>query len=389
MYRGRKTRLKALVTALLVALAAAGTALAQAPAPAQPPSSAPAQPVATPPAQQEAAPAPAKARREPAEPIVDDSFSIRQDEELYQLDEAVSLIAGSLNRVSDRVSNLAINSFYFGKEVSADFRRKAEVIILDKLFAANSQVSLVQCQECQKMETKIVHGVLHLRKGIPSRDARIELAKKLSVDGFIDIGMFKDNGQLTVYLKVIEAETGAIILVEELVGRRAPRRTSFTVAVGDLFIPIEISKKPYMHSTLTLTVTEAIQLTQRFSFGVDVSFFTDNNTNNPDPHLTVDDGVLIAPTLSYDILQVLSSATRVQMYLGVGKLIAPQFNYGDFLRAGIQSVVGDRLVVVLGANDFGSNVIKVGSTDLAREPLLKGGAILNGVGYELRFGYRF
>jgi hypothetical protein len=81
-----------------------------------------------------AAPARAQQAAAPPSPAEEQSFSIRLDENIYQLDEAVSLIAGSLSKISDRVNTLAINSFYFGREVDADFRRKAEVVILDRLF---------------------------------------------------------------------------------------------------------------------------------------------------------------------------------------------------------------------------------------------------------------
>jgi hypothetical protein len=321
-------------------------------------------------------------------PVIDESFSIRKDEDLYQLEEATALIAGSLSKISDQVGTLAINSFYFGKEVDPDFRRKAEVIILEKVFAANPDVRLVQCQECQKLETKIVGGVLKLRKGIPNADARRELAKKLGADGFIDIGMFQDGKQLTVYLKVIDAESGAIILVDELVGRQAAKRQSLTFSFGELNFPIATNgKKVVTHNALALTVTETMQLTGRFSFGVDLAIWADNNEQNPDPHVTLASGIMLAPTLNYDVLQLPASTSRVILYLGLGKLIAPQLNYANFWRAGTQFVVGDRLVLVFGVNSFTKNNIVL--TDSEKTDLGITEAPLSGVGYEIRFGYRF
>jgi hypothetical protein len=320
-------------------------------------------------------------------PVLDESFSIRKDEDLYQLEEATALIAGSLGRISDQVSTLAINSFYFGREVDPDFRRKAEVIILDKVFAANPDVRLVQCQECQKLETKIVGGVLRLRKGIPNQESRRELAKKLGADGFIDIGMFRDGKQVTVYLKVVEADSGAIILVDELVGRQAAKRQSLTFSFGELNFPIKIGNKTTAHNALALTVTETVQLTGRFSFGVDLALYTDNNKQNPDPHVTTTGGIMVAPTLNFDILQLPASTSRLLAYLGVGKLIDPQLNYANLVRAGVQFVVGDRLVLVFGANSFSKNDIVLTKTEQTTLGVTT--ATLNGVGYEIRFGYRF
>jgi hypothetical protein len=319
--------------------------------------------------------------------VIDESFSIRKDEDLYQLEEATALIAGSLSKISDQAATLAINSFYFGKEVDPDFRRKAEVIILDKVFAANPDVRLVQCAECQKLETKIVSGVLHLKKGIPTAEARRELAKKLGADGFIDIGMFRDGKQLTVYLKVTDAESGAIILVDELVGRQAAKRHSLTFSFGELNFPIQIGKKVTQHNALALTVTETVQLTGRFSFGVDLAVWADNNKQNPDPHVTLSSGLMLAPTLNFDVVQLPASTSRLIAYLGVGKLIAPQLNYANLVRAGIQFVVGDRLLLVFGANSFTENNIVL--TDSEKSDLGITEATLNGVGYEIRFGYRF
>jgi hypothetical protein len=358
------------------------------------------QPPALPAAAVPAAPA-APAIRTPANPpprtsgpIVDESFSIRQDEDLYQLEEAVTLIAGSLNRISDKVSALAINSFNFGGSDDKEFRIKAEVIILEKLLNANANVKLVQCQECQKLDTKIVNGVLHLKKGIPSQEARLELAKKLGVDGFIDIGVFRDNRQLTVYIKVVEAETGAVILVDEMVGRQAPRRDAVTLSFGQISFPIvfKLPNKVYTSNALAFTATEQVQLTGRWSFGVDVSIYTDNDTTNTNPHLTLSGGVLLAPFLGFDVLQIPQSTSRVVVFAGVGELLDPQLNYGVVYRAGVQGIVGDRLVISFGLNSFESTNVQLTNGDKnakVNSGLLTDGAKLGGESYELRFGYRF
>ncbi len=350
----------------------------------------PAAPAAAPAPAAPRAPAAANAQK-PGGPIVDESFSIRHDEDLYQLEEAVSLIANSLTRISDKVSTLAINSFGFGQSVDKDFRTKAEVIILEKLLNANHTVKLVQCQECQKLETKIVSGVLQLKKGIPSQEARRDLAKKLGVDGFIDIGMFRNDRQITIYIKVVEAETGAIILVDEIVGRQAPKRDAVTIAFGSFNFPIVFvsDNKTYTHNALALTVTEQVQLTGRFSFGVDLVMYTDNNQNETNPHMTLSGGALLSPFLGFDVIQVPQSTSRLLGYLGVGKLIDPQLNYGDVTRAGLQFIVGDRLVVTFGINSFDKTNVAVSNSDKSKQPLLANGAQLNGEAYELRFGYRF
>ena len=90
----------------------------------------------------------------------EDPFAFRSDEELFQLEEVVMLIAGSLNQIADQVSILAINSLTFGKNMDSDFRQKARVIFLEQLLEANPAIKLMQCQECQKLETKIVRGTL-------------------------------------------------------------------------------------------------------------------------------------------------------------------------------------------------------------------------------------
>ena len=312
----------------------------------------------------------------------DEEFlSIRQDERIFQLEEIAALISRSLGKISDRVTTLAINSLYFGTAVDRDFRRKAEVVILAELLNKNPTVKLVQCQECQKLETKIVRGVLKLRKGIPSQEARIELAKKLGADGFIDIGIFQDGGQLTMYIKVVEAETGAIILVDELAGRRAPRRDSLTFSFGELNFPISSSGLTVTHNALAIGVSESVQLTGRFSFAVDLSAYVDNNTTNPDPHLILDTGLLLAPTLAFDVVQIPSSTSRLLLYVGLGKLLSPQLNYGNLFRAGLEFVVGDRLVVVLGVVNFVETNIATGVVGSAAQ--------LKGTGNEIRFGYRF
>ncbi|MDH4247571.1 MAG: hypothetical protein OEW39_07125 [Deltaproteobacteria bacterium] len=324
--------------------------------------------------------------------LIDESFSIRLDEDLYQLEEAVSLIASSLSKVNDRASTLAINSFYFGHEVGADFRRKAEVVILDKVFVYNPNIRLVQCQECQTLDTKIVRGVLKLRKGIPNQETRIALAQKLQVDGFIDIGMFQNNGQLTVYLKVTEAKSGAIILVDELVGRRASRRRALAFSFGEMTFPILINNKPVQHHALLLSVQESVKLTPRFSFGVDLIFWTDKNKKNPDPHITLKSGMMLIPTLGFDILQMPSSTSRVVMFLGVGKLLSSQMDYANLYRAGIEFIVGDRMSVLLAYNRFTEVIVDTtGATTLSGATA--GGSAttdkLTGGGNELRFGYRF
>ncbi|MDH5751183.1 MAG: hypothetical protein OEZ59_02040, partial [Deltaproteobacteria bacterium] len=311
------------------------------------------------------------------------SFSIRLDEDLVQLEEAVGLIAGSLARVTDRVNSLAINSFYFGREVDADFRRKAEVVILDKVFVFNPNIKLVQCQECQKLETKIVRGILKLRKGIPTSEERIRLAEKLQVDGFIDIGMFRNDGQLTVYIKVTEAKSGAIIMVDELAGRKAFRRRSLTFSFGELTIPITIADEWVSHKALLISVQESVKLTKRFSFGVDLIFYKDKNDSNPDPHIKLKTSVMLIPTLGLDILQMPSSTTRVMFFVGVGKLLSKQLDYANLYRAGLEFVVGDSMSILVATNRYTESIVDTSSA---------GGVItdkMSGGGYELRFGYRF
>lgn len=313
----------------------------------------------------------------------DEEFlSIRQDARIFQLEEIAALLGKSLGRISDRIATLAINSIYYGTEVDNDFRRKAEVVILEELLEKNPTVKLVQCQECQRLETKIVRGILKLRKGIPSQEARIELAKKLGVDGFIDIGIFQDGGQLTMYIKVSEAETGAIILVDEMAGRRAPRRDSLTVYFGEVNFPIEISNTVTDHNTLVIGVQESVLLTGRWSFSVDLAFFLDNNDNNPDPHLTIDSGAFIAPSFAFDIWQIPASTSRILGYFGIGKLLSSQLDFANFIRGGLEAVIGDNLVVTLGIINFFDTSPIEGST--TTDEILLGGS-----GLELHFGYRF
>jgi hypothetical protein len=372
--QGRVCRALAGLPVLLLAALLLGGLLASC-AGKQPQAPAPAAPAAAPGA------APAATAAAPAtvsNPVVDESFSIRLDEDLYQLEEAITLIARSLNKVADRTPTLAINSFHFGKEVDADFRRKAEVVILDKIFKINPNVRLVQCQECQKLETKITNGVLILRKGIPSQESRRALAEKLGVDGFVDIGMFRTDGQLTVYLKVVEAKSGAIILVDELAGRRAPKRRAVTISFGEMIFPIELSGTKVDHRALALAVQESVKLTGRFSFAVDLVYFSDNNKNNPKTHLTLNGGLMLAPTLGFDMLQVPSSTSRVIGFIGIGKIISPQLDYANLARAGMEVVVGDQLSVLFAYNTFQEANVQGTGTNL-----------LKGAGYEIRFGYRF
>lgn len=319
---------------------------------------------------------PAAAQQELKEPLVDESFSIRQDERLFQLEEVATLLSGALNKVAGKVTTLAINSMHFGRGLDADFRRKAEIIILEKLFQANPSVKLVQCQECQKLETKIVRGILKLRKGIPSAEARVALSKKLNVDGYIDIGIFRDDNQISVYVKVIEASSGAIILVDEQVGRRAAKRDALTFSFGEMTFPIESTSASADHEALVLGVNESVQLTGRFSFGVDLNLFIDNNTNNSDKIITLDGGLVLAPYVGFDIIQMAASTSRLIFYLGIGKLLSPQLEYADFVKTGLQFVVGDKLVITLGINNF-------------LEEEIEGGNKISGVGTELLFGYRF
>ena len=324
--------------------------------------------------------------------LIDESFSIRLDEDLYQLEEAVSLIAGSLSKVNDRVSTLAINSFYFGREVDADFRRKAEIVILDKVFQYNPNIRLVQCQECQTLETKIIRGVLKLRKGIPNQETRQKLAEKLQVDGFVDIGMFRNDGQLTVYLKVTEAKSGAIILVDELVGRRASRRRALTFSFGEMTFPITVNAALVQHHALLLSIQESVKLTSRFSFGVDLIFWSDKNKKNPDPHITLKSGMLLMPTLGFDVLQLPSSTSRVVMFMGVGKLLSSQMDYANMYRAGVEFIVGDRMSVLLAFNRFTEVIVDTtGATSLSGAAVTGSATTdkLSGGGNELRFGYRF
>ena len=320
---------------------------------------------------------PVLAQRPLKEPIVDESFSIRQDEQLFQLEEVSTLLATSLNKLQGNVSTLAINSMHFGKGIDADFRRKAGIIILEKMFQANPSVKLVQCQECDKLETKIVRGVLKLRKGIPSNEARIALAKRLGVDGFIDIGIFRDNNQISVYVKVIEAQTGAIVLVDEQVGRRAPKRDALTFSFGEMTFPItDSSGTSADHNAIVIGVNESVQLTGRFSFGVDLNLYIDNNSNNPDAIITLDGGLLIAPWVGFDLIQLSASTSRLILLLGVGKLLAPQLEYATFYKGGLQFIVGDKLVITLAVNSFVEKDIENSNK-------------ITGTGSELLFGYRF
>ena len=317
------------------------------------------------------------AQKATTDKVVDESFSIRQDEDLYQMEEAVSMIAESLNQIADKVKLLAINSLYFGGDIDADFRRKAEVIMLEQLFEASPTVQLAQCQECQILQTKIVRGVLKLRKGIPDAEARKALAKKLGVDGFIDLGIFRENNQVTVYLKVMEAATGTIILVDELAGRRAFRRQALTVSFGELNFPLQVGGASGNYNALALGFNESVQMTGRFSFGVDMNLYMDNNSNNPEAKTTLDAGLLFGTYLGFDAIQMYTSTSRLLIYAGLGKMISPQLNYANFYRAGIQFIVGDRLVIVYGINSFTETYIEGGSDKIT------------GSGNELRFGYRF
>ena len=310
----------------------------------------------------------------------EEPFSFRADEELFQLEEAVSLVAASLNQIADQVSILAINSVRYGHDIDNDFRQKARVIFLEQLLEANPAIKLVQCQECERLETKIVRGVLRLRKGIPSGEARKELAEKLGVHGFIDIGLFREGRQLTVYIQVVEAQTGAIILVEEVTGRRAPKRESLAFGIGEMIFPIKVGSSSTDHLALILSVREGAQLTTDLSFGIELVLYLDNNANNPDPHIDLDSGLILAPTLGYDVLQFPSSASRLIIYGGLGKLVAPQLNYANLYKLGVMFIVGDELEVQIGVNIFPKSNLEDSDGQ---------SVISEGTGTEIRFGYRF
>ena len=126
---------------------------------------------------------------------------------------------------------------------------------------------------------------------------------------------------------------------------------------------------------------ESVKLTGRFSFAVDLILFTDNNENNPEATIVLDTGLLLAPTLGFDIIQVPSSTSRVIAFLGIGKLIDPQLDYANLVRAGFEFVVGDRLSVLFAFNNFLDH--QVDTEGVAPT------ATLDGAGYEVRFGYRF
>jgi len=380
-----------LALASLVAASGYSPSHAQQPRPSPRPAPAPAPAPEAPPAPPRPSAPPPEERKLP-DTLIDDGFAIRRDEELYQLEEATTLIASSLTRLRRPGMTLAINSFHFGKEIDPDFRRQAEVVMLYKMTLRGGSVRLVQCLECERLDAKIHQGVIQLRKGLQSSEERKELAKKLGVDGFIDLGMFREGEQITVFLKVVDAQSGALLLVDALSGRPAPKRQTLTVSFGELNFPIVIvdnNRQETTHNTLALTVTQTAILTSRFSLAVDLTYWADNNQYNPRPHLTVASGLLLAPSLNFDIMQMRASTSRVSFYLGFGKMLAPQFNYANLVKAGFQAVVGDRLVILAGANSFSDTNVALTAGDTTAEPLLAGGATLTGVGYEIRFGYRF
>ena len=322
-----------------------------------------------------------KAKKKIPDPIVDESFSIRLDEELFQLEEAVTLLATSLSKVASRTPTLAINSIHFGEKINGDFRKKAEVIIMDKVFVANPNMRLVQCQECRRIETRIEGNILKLTKGIPDQETRRALAKKLGVNGFIDIGIFKDGAQLIVYIKVVDAETGAIILVDEMVGRRAPKRLAVTVSFGELIFPITDAVAAGAYRALALSIPESVKLAGRFSFSLDLILCMDNNENDSSLTYSLDTGLLIVPTLGFDIIQMPSSTTRLIFFTGVGKLLSPQLSYANSFRIGLELVVGDRLSVLFAFNQFLEEAVEATSSSST--------ATIDGAGYEIRFGFRF
>lgn len=320
-------------------------------------------------------------RRKIPDPIVDESFSIRLDENLFQLEEAVTLLATALSKVASRTPTLAINSIHFGENINADFRKKAEVIILDKVFTANPNVRLIQCQECRRIETRIEGNILKITKGIPDQETRRALAKKLGADGFIDIGIFQDGHQLTLYIKVVDAKTGAIILVDEMVGRRASKRLAFTVSFGELIFPITDAGVAGDYKALAISLTESVKLTGRFSFSVDLIFFIDNNENDTTLTYELDAGLFIVPTFGFDIIQMPSSTTRLILFAGVGKLLSPQLSYANSFRVGLELVVGDQLSVLFAFNQFLEEAVEATTTGST--------STLDGSGYEIRFGFRF
>ncbi|MCH7478404.1 MAG: hypothetical protein IIA14_09895, partial [SAR324 cluster bacterium] len=87
-------------------------------------------------------------------------------------------------------------------------------------------------------------------------------------------------------------------------------------------------------------------------------------------------GLLLAPAIGFDLLQLQASTSRLVYYLGIGKLLSPQLDFANLFKTGFEFVVGDKLVITMGIVGFPKTNIETGD-------------ILSGNGFEVRFGFRF
>ncbi|MGK5091048.1 hypothetical protein WDW89_03405 [Deltaproteobacteria bacterium TL4] len=285
-----------------------------------------------------------------------------EDREIAQLEKMTPLLLEAIGRLRQRIESVAISSTTVDENIKTDLQ-KVLVSRLYDLLTRDNYLTVSRCQECSQIRSEIRGNYLKVSRGIADEDYRRTKAAELNVQGFLDIGIFMSQDQLSMTLAAYEAKDGKIVFSEIITGDPGGKVQYTNGFFGKLNIPIEVTytktvagervdqngdgvsdkaTQQVEHSAFIFGVEFAQRISESWLFSGTVAFLTDDNSNLDIRLSDGLDGLLVDGTVAYE-WRFPGVRGALDAVLGVGNLFVTPISSPVFVKFGLKATVGEKL----------------------------------------------
>ena len=272
-----------------------------------------------------------------------------KDQQIAQLEELTWKLVDSVQNMGSKISSVAISNISFGDTLPSSFRKVATAR-LQQTLTSQKKLKVSVCEACGQIRTNISGSFLKISRGIADDSFRREIAKELSVNGFLDIALFTSKGQLSISLNAYEVKNGEIVFSKIVTGRPPKSGSYIHVFYGKMMVPIKFTSDTsgvttVEHQARVLGGEKMVRLADDWSLTGGASLLSDDNSNLTDKYEKAITGFLIDGTVGYDLFNFGGDQVAFGLIAGLGMMTVTPFSNPSYFKTGFTISVAEQLTL--------------------------------------------
>ena len=317
----------------------------------------------------------------------EEKYTMWSDPLYFQFEKMMPQLAQSVGRLDTRISTLAVTEIVFSPKLNTAFRKVAEAKLLGQMLLENPRLKLIKCDECNRITSEVKNGILTLSRGLKDQKARRRLAEKLDVQGFINIMITEEERLLTIVINVHDAQEGRIVLSDVITGNPVPKARYWHIYAGGITTPVKLKQKDQKavdQSAIMFGVEYSIRFAESWIVGSNIALYVDNNSEKGEKdidYIAFSPGLMFDGTIAWELASLMQNNAALNINIGLGQFISPQFNFAVYNRIGLKMILGQRLTFSYSYFTFEKNNLDKPENGVANS--------LSGSATSIAFGYQF